>query len=262
MPDNSTKNVLITGANGYIGREMIAKICLDPAPFGNVIALDVKELPAEDQRTGIEYCIEDIRSPEIETLLRSREIDTVVHLAAIVSPQPHHTREFLHSVEVQGTENILKASIAAGVKKIIITSSGAAYGYHADNPEWLKESDQLRGNVEFPYSDHKRQVEEMLADYRQRNPELKQLIFRPGTVLGANVNNQITNLFDQKVVFGLSGASSPFVFIWDQDVVNCIWEGVLTDKAGIFNLAGDGTLGMKELAGMLKKPFCQFRYFW
>ncbi|MEZ5024266.1 MAG: hypothetical protein R2728_13575 [Chitinophagales bacterium] len=35
--------------------------------------------------------------------------------------------------------------------KFIVTSSGAAYGYYADNAEWLKEEDPIRGNQEFPY---------------------------------------------------------------------------------------------------------------
>lgn len=72
----------------------------------------------------------------------------------------------------------------AGVKQLIVTSSGAAMD-HADNAVPLRESDPLRGNPEFAYSDHKRLVEEMLARYRQQHGSLKQLIFRPGTVLDA-----------------------------------------------------------------------------
>jgi len=91
---------------------------------------------------------------------------------------------------------LLEACISTGVKRIIVTSSGAAYGYHADNPEWLVEHDRLRGNEEFAYSHHKRLVEEMMDDYREKHPELEQVIFRIGTILGKNVNNQITALFE------------------------------------------------------------------
>jgi UDP-glucose 4-epimerase len=64
---------------------------------------------------------------------------------------------------VGGTRNVLDACVAHGVKHLIVSSSGAAYGYHADNPAWLTETHPLRGNPAFAYSDHKRQVEEMLA---------------------------------------------------------------------------------------------------
>ena len=97
----------------------------------------------------------------------------------------------------------------------------------------------------------------MLAEYRDQYPGLKQLIFRPGTILGENVNNQITDWFGKKIAIGIKGYESPFVFIWDQDVVNCIKKGITEDIEGIYNLAGDGTLTMKQIAGILKKPYVE-----
>jgi len=188
-------------------------------------------------------------------IFREFRVGTVVHLASIVTPEKGLSREFLYSVDVLGTENILNACIETGVQKVIITSSGAAYGYYPDNPEWLTEADTLRGNPEFAYSDHKRIIEEMLARYRKERPKLKQLIFRPGTILGATTDNQITALFQKSYILGLKGAATPFVFIWDQDVVNCIVKGIRGDIAGIFNLAGDGVLTLKEIASLLGKPY-------
>ena len=50
----------------------------------------------------------------------------------------------------------------------------------------------MRGNEAFAYSHHKRLVEEMLADYRRDHPQLKQVVFRVGTILGETTRNQIT----------------------------------------------------------------------
>ena len=86
-----------------------------------------------------------------------------------------------------------------GVQHVIVSSSGAAYGYHPDNPAWLSETDAIRGNHEFAYSWHKRLVEEMLAEYREREPQLRQTVFRIGTILGETVSNQITALFDMRL---------------------------------------------------------------
>jgi len=183
-------------------------------------------------------------------------VNVVVHLAAVVNPGKNPDRDFLHAVEVEGTRNVLQACLSAGVRKFIYTSSGAAYGYYSDNPEWLTEDDPIRGNPEFPYSDHKRQVEEILADHRQAHPELKQLIFRCCTILGATAKNQITDLFDGKRVLGLTGCEIPFVLIWDMDVVGAILKGILEeDSTGIYNVAGDGILTMKEMASLLGKPY-------
>ena len=82
-----------------------------------------------------------------------------------------------------------------GVERVVVSSSGAAYGYHADNPAWLTEDDPVRGTDTFPYSLHKRLVEEMLAGYRESAPQLEQVVLRIGTILGETVDNQITDLF-------------------------------------------------------------------
>lgn len=248
-------NILITGAAGYIGSIVCEKVADNRKEFGTVVGLDLREPSANRKFSKINYISDDIRSKKIGDYLREHQIDVVVHLAAIVSPTKTMSREFLHDVEVNGTRNLLDACVAANVQQFIVTSSGAAYGYHPDNPDWLDETAPLRGNPEFAYSDHKRQIEEMLAEFRATHPQMRQLIFRPGTILGANVNNQITNLFKKPVVLGLRGADSLFVFIWDNDVAAVILDGIRNGKSGIFNLAGDGTLSMPEIATILGKPY-------
>jgi len=189
--------------------------------------------------------------------LREHAVDVVVHLAAIVSPGKKPDRELEYSIDVEGTRNVLEASLAAGVSKVIVSSSGAAYGYHADNPTCIDEGDSLRGNPEFAYSDHKRLVEEMLAEWRVEHPELRQLVFRPGTILGVRTRNQITDLFDRSVVLGIRGSETPFVFIWDGDVVACLRRGIETDATGICNLAGDGAMPLRDIAGAMGKRYVE-----
>lgn len=248
--------IFITGAGGYIGRLLVTSLCADPQRRSRIVACDIRP-PADGERpTGVEWVAADIRDPGFVEVLHNHSADLVVHLAAVVNPGRNPNRAFLHSVEVEGTRNVLHACLAVGTKKFIYTSSGAAYGYHPDNPQWLDEHDALRGNPEFAYSDHKRQVEEMLAEYRQRHPELKQLILRPGTILGKTARNQITDLFDRKVVVGLMGCESPFVLVWDIDVVGALMKGIHEVSAvGIYNLAGDGTLSMRQMARLMGKPY-------
>jgi len=197
----------------------------------------------------------DVRDTVLADLLRDENISQVIHLASIVSPAPHHTRQFLYSVDVEGTRNVLEACLSTGVKHITVTSSGAAYGYHPDNPEWIDEDDPLRGNATFAYSDHKRIVEEMLAVCRRDRPDLAQLVLRPGTILGSTVNNQITDLFDWPVILGIAGSETPFVFIWDEDVVNIIVQGSVERRTGAYNLAGTGSVPLRQIAAELGKQY-------
>ncbi len=248
-----SRTVLVTGAMGYLGSQVVRALASDPDGISRLVASDVR--PPRRRLPGVTYLTADIRSPKLSAALQEYAVDTVVHLAAIVTPGPGEDRSRAFEVEVLGTRGLLQSCLTAGVGHFVYTSSGAAYGYHADNPDWLCEDDPLRGNPEFAYSDHKRQVEEMLARWRRRHPELRQLIFRVGTILGESTRNQITALFEKPVVLGVAGSQSPFVFIWDQDVVGAIVKGVREGKSGIYNLAGDGTLTMAQIARHLGKPY-------
>ncbi len=246
-------NVLITGAAGYLGSILVDELAREKW-HGTVVATDVRDVPPERQKDGITYRKLDVRAPELADLLREHKVDVVVHLASIVTPGKKSDRDFEYSVDVLGTKNVLEACVATGVRRVVVTSSGAAYGYHADNAEWLTEDMPVRGNDEFAYSCHKRLVEEMMAEYRRSHPQLEQVIFRVGTILGETVRNQITDLFEKKRLIVLKGSKSPFVFIWDRDVVGAIRAAIDSKTTGIFNVAGDGVLTVPEIAGILGKP--------
>ena len=238
--------VLVTGAAGTVGRALLAEW-----PDGDLLATDLGDggLPA-----GVRFRRMDVTGNDPDCVIGKEAPDVVVHLASIVTPPPGMAHAAAHAVDVTGTRNVLDACIRHKVKRLVVTSSGAAYGYHADNPAWLNEDDALRGNPEFAYADHKRAVETLLAEYRAERPALGQLVFRPGTVLGRETDNQITRLFAGRWLLAIAGSDSPFVFIWDADVVDAIVRGIENDARGIYNMAGDGALTIDDIAARLDKP--------
>jgi UDP-glucose 4-epimerase len=251
-----THRVLVTGAAGYLGGRVIESLAARALRDGDpacLVATDVRAVRDAQRRAGVEYLEIDVRDAGLADVLARHAIDTVVHLAAIVTPGPASSRALEYSVDVLGTRNVLEACVSAGARRIVVTSSGAAYGYHADNPAWLTEDDPVRGNEEFAYSHHKRLVEEMLAEYRRTHPALEQVVFRVGTILGETTRNQITALFERPRLLAIRGSASPFVFIWDRDVAGAIEHAVFGGPAGIYNVAGDGALSIQEIAGRLGK---------
>lgn len=247
------KRVYVTGGSGFLGSTVVAGLAAHPG-IELVVSGDLREPPSERKVPGVVYERADVTQPETlpEQFVRHR-IDTVVHLASIVNPGKSTTVEQEYAVDVEGSRAVFDACIETGVRRVVVSSSGAAYGYHPDNPEWITESDPLRGNDRFPYSRHKRMVEEMLAGLRKDHPELQQVVFRIGTILGPTVNNQITALWEGKRLLEIRGSDSPFVFVWVEDVVAAMVRAVTGDRTGIFNVAGDGKLPVRELAAIMGK---------
>jgi UDP-glucose 4-epimerase len=247
--------ILITGAAGFLGQQLLA----DPAvqqPNWTLFAADIREIPANLLRSNVQPLHLDIslKAAVFKTVLECQP-QAIVHLASVVSPPPGMSEATLHAIDVDGTRAIIEAAAANGVEQLIITSSGAAYGYYPENAEWIDEDDPLRGHNKFAYAKHKREVEEVLVRARIAHPQLRQLILRPGTILGKRVNNQITDMFKKRAVLGIQGSDSRFVFIWDQDVVSIIRKGLEKGASGIYNLAGDGALSLREIAQILRKPY-------
>jgi UDP-glucose 4-epimerase len=245
-----TVRVLVTGGAGFLGSHVAAALVSHPG-VDLVVAGDVRR--PEHPLNGVVYDDCDVtRSSGLAPLLERHGITVVVHLAAIVNPGRDHDLEY--HVDVDGSRNVLEACVATGVRRVVVSSSGAAYGYHPDSPEWLRESDPVRGNDEFPYARHKRLVEELLAEYRDSHPELEQVVFRIGTILGPTVSNQITALWDGKRVLAIRGSDSPFVFVWVDDVAAAMARAATDGPPGIYNVAGDGKVTVRDLAARLGKP--------
>jgi UDP-glucose 4-epimerase len=238
--------VLVTGGTGYLGSLVVQRL-VDRGV--TTVSVDLRE--ARDPVSGVTYVTGDLRHLDLVGLLREHGADAVVHLAAIVEPPKGMSEAELEDIEVGGTQRVVDACVAAGVGHLTVTSSGAAYGYRARNDGRLLTEDQpVTGSDAFPYSRHKAAVEALLARARRLHPGLGQLVLRPGAILGADTDNQITALFTGPVVMTLAGSDGPFTFIWDQDVADIILTGVLARRVGIYNLAGDGVMTLRDIAAV------------
>ena len=128
------KKILITGAAGQIGSELAVSL---RERYGNenvVLGVHRRELP-EDLKEGPWEKIDVTDRKEIDKIIEEYEIDTVYHLAAILSAKGEKNPQLAFKVNIIGTYNILEAGVKYNLEKIIIPSSIAVFG-----PETPKEN--------------------------------------------------------------------------------------------------------------------------
>ena len=251
--------ILITGAAGCLGNQVVNALSslsneLIPGDAVEVFATDIKENPF-NEKNNLTYQRFDLRSKEFSLWLAQIKPDKIIHLASILQISKKMTRKMAHEIDVMVTKKLLEQSVELGVGKFIITTSGAAYGYYPENKNIISEDRATKGNSDYFYSAHKAEVEALMAQYRETNPELRQVVFRPGAILGPNFNGPVVNLFQQTMIVGLLGYPGPFNFIWSEDIVDYIIEALTTDITGEYNIAGDGALSMREIAKRLNKLY-------
>jgi UDP-glucose 4-epimerase len=192
--------------------------------------------------------------------------DVVVHLAFAILSASDATRD----LNVAGSGIVFEESGKAGVERLCYASSVAAYGFHDDNPDWLTEDVAPRGSPEHPYSQQKAEVELVLGETLAKHPGTVSYAFRPCVVAGPEARTML-----QEIPYFRLSESMPrplarlvgalpvlkpvipdpgirFQLVHEEDVARAFVAGVRgVGEPGPYNLAGDGTLTMTDLADAL-----------
>lgn len=122
--------ILVTGGSGFLGSSVVAGL----ARAGHRVTSADLRVP-EQQIPGVSHVLMDVTDAAAvdATFSRAGALDVVVHLASVVTPGKDSSREREYAVDVQGSRHVLDACLGHGVRRVVVSSSGAAYGYHPDN---------------------------------------------------------------------------------------------------------------------------------
>lgn len=207
--------ITITGGAGVLGRNLVARLT---GTGHEVTSLDLSEMA---DTPGCTQIIGDIRDPV--TVARAiTGADMVIHAAAAL---PSYKPADIRSISVGGTEVVMAACHAAGIRRVIHVSSSAVYGLPdvVPTPE-----DHPRQRVD-PYNCAKIDAERICEGYRDKGMILP--ILRPKTFLGPHRLGIFAMLFewaDEGRHFPLIGGGRYRSQMLDvEDLVNVV-EAVMT----------------------------------
>lgn len=204
-------NILVTGANGFLGRYLVTALL---ARGDTVRAL---ALPSEDaswlEERGVTTLRGDIRSPATAREAMAG-MAAVFHLAGMMGVW--RSMADYHAVNVEGVENICRAALHAGVRRVVHVSSTIVYGFQLPQPAM---EDSRFAPYPDPYAITKAQgdrlVQRMIAEER-----LPAVIIRPDQFFGpgdrvhfAQFANRLRS--GKSMVIGLGDNVVPLIYVTD-----------------------------------------------
>ena len=237
--------VAVTGIAGYLGGVLARRLADEPT-VNSILGFDL--VPPRTVLPKVEFQRVDVRGADFARLLSGA--DALFHLAFIVEPPRHLSITEIDAINIEGSRRAFEGAIAAGVPRIVYSSSIAAYGAHPDNPEILTEDSPLRPNEGHYYSRAKGRVEAILDDLQASHPGMIVVRFRPPIFLGPTINNPIGRGLSAGVLFNV-GPNVRADFLWDQDVADAFVLALTHDRSDVFNLSNGAPLTMDQVGELV-----------
>jgi len=238
-----TNTIAITGAAGYFAQCFIPRLERD-ANIERIIAIDRQEPARLDEWDKVIFHKMDIRDPELGHLLKG--VDILVHLAFVLMKLPG--AKDIDDINIAGSRNVLSLAAAAGIPKIVFTSSVVAYGIREDNPVPLREEHPLRPNTDLYYSRNKAAVESVLHTIASENPSMQVTILRPCTVVGAHADPASMASLTSKTITLVRGFNPLYQLVHENDVASALHLAIKRDMPGTFNVCSDEPRTLADLA--------------
>jgi 2-alkyl-3-oxoalkanoate reductase len=234
--------ILVTGASGFLASHLIPVL----RERGHSVRALV--LPSSDRtplrQAGVDIHTGDVRLPG--TLAGAmRQVDAVFHLAAAIGVR-RPLREY-YAVNVTGTENVCRAAVAAGVKRLVHVSSTSVYEQGLGVP--VDETFPLAPPPD-PYAETKA-AGDMLVQRLIADEHLPASIVRTSTIFGPGDHLNFGRIADRllagtSIVIGSGRNRVPVAFV--DDVVRGLLLVLEHQAAGeVYNITDDRCPTQREL---------------
>lgn len=196
--------LLVTGANGFVGRAVLARAARDGAWRVRAVVRDAtraSEATAGDLAHEVSV-VQDGLSPTARWDEALHDVDAVIHLAARVHVMQDASADPLaefRRVNVAGMERLALAAVEAGVRRFVYVSSIKVNGERTEPGRPFRADDVPRPGD--PYGVSKAEAEAKLREIAARTG-LEVVVVRPPLVYGPGVRANFRALL-QLVARGL-----------------------------------------------------------
>jgi nucleoside-diphosphate-sugar epimerase len=240
--------IVVTGATGNIGSGVVAALNADP---------QVETVVGLARRAAEGVVTADVERDDLVPLFRGA--DAVVHLAWLFQPTRRPERTW--RANVLGSLRVFDAVAAAGVPKLVYSSSIGAYSPREDD-EPVTEEWPTHGWPGAAYTREKSYVERYLDAFEHRHPKLAVVRMRPGFVFQRAAATEQRRLFGGPFIPGslVRPGLIPVVpdvpglrvqVVHTDDLADAVRRAVTRPVRGAFNVATGPVVDPRFVADLL-----------
>ena len=234
-------NILLTGANGFIGRN----VCKYLKNQGEtVFGVDLHD---ESRCECDKYFSCDLSTEAVNDIFENNKIDAVVHLASDMRHEPY-TVEVVRNNCVS-MQRLLELSEKYEISAFVELSSLPVIGSPVTHP--IKEDHPLKPPTVYHVTKH---AQELLAEYAFYTFGLRTVSLRICAPVGEGVNPKtIFPTFIRKALnneditlIGKGGRKQTYIHV--NDIAQAIYKSINSKAQGVYNLASYNLISNYELA--------------
>jgi UDP-glucose 4-epimerase len=246
------QRVLITGISGFLAGRLARRLEQDPG-VDYLVGIGLEEPSVDLERT--EYVRADIRNPLVVKVLQTTEVDTVVHLNILATPQGAGGRTQMKELNVIGTMQLLGAcQRAGGVRKVVMKSSTAVYGADPRDPALFTEDMTARSEPRGGYTKDAIETERYARAFARRRTDIELTLLRFANFMGPEIDTPFTRYFSFPIVPTAMGYDPRLQFVHEDDAIEVLYRAVRETRPGIFNVAGHGVVLLSQALRLVGKP--------
>ncbi|MFR3818501.1 MAG: NAD-dependent epimerase/dehydratase family protein [Fusobacterium varium] len=237
--------ILITGANGLIGRDIIKYFSINDNYHIIATSRGDKYIGKEN----IKYIKADISEQDFVEKIINEKIDIIIHCGAEINFDNHNFK--LIKTNCEGMYNIVDLALKSKCKKIIYISSIQVIG----KPQNTLIKENIFANPLTLYHTTK-----LFGEYYLKNfKAIKSIILRISAPISENMSDEkILKNFINKclknediVLYGQGKRKQNYIDTFD--IAQAIEKSIQVEETGVFNIAGLESISNLELAYLCKK---------
>lgn len=251
------KVIALTGAAGYLGSILLGQ--LEAQPWAErIVAIDLKPVAATGRIVSYRLDVRD--SATLRAIFAEHGVTHLVHAAFILAQPPDMSLEQMRSINIDGSQSVIRSAIKQNVEQVVFLSSVSVYGYQHGNPATSRLPQHIREDApqqpNMVYGQHKAEVERFLREQGEDFMRTRIAIIRPTAIVGprGKTVSHLKALTAQPVFLVADGGRALTQALHEEDAASLVVRVIERNVTGVFNAAPDDYASWMDIGRLSKLP--------